>query len=138
MIIIHTTILSIGLLISVFAFVILPSILNTIILSFFIFALILKYIFERQQKRSWGTISSAQSNRPLDLATIRVFASSTNKLIQTKVSNDVGRFFFLLENGNYRLIVNRFGYQQYESNVEIKKEGERAVKLDIKLMSNSK
>lgn len=61
----------------------------------------------RGKREKWGSVYNSLSKLPVDLAIIRLINAETNKIIQTKVTSSDGRYFFVVNNGKYRLEVKK-------------------------------
>jgi len=73
--------------------------------------------FWRRKRKGYGVVYNAMSKTPVDLAMVRLFliedeANPTRgRLIQSRVTDRAGRFFFLIQPGKYRLVAQRAGFQ---------------------------
>lgn len=101
---------------------------------------LLQYLFTapvllvgRRKRRAFGIVYNAISKLPVDLATVRLFrlpdpavggtppggggeppaegVAETGKLVQSRVTDRGGRYFFLANPGRYRLMVMKQGYE---------------------------
>ncbi|MFA6492841.1 MAG: YCF48-related protein [Patescibacteria group bacterium] len=64
----------------------------------------------RRRRKPWGIVYDSLTGKPVDLAIIRAFDVKTKRLVATKVTNENGRFHFLLSKGNYYVTVTKAGY----------------------------
>ena len=129
---INFTLLLIGSLFSLFLALIIPQILNYLVLLFYIILLILRIILDRTSVRSWGEVKDMVSRLPLSLAIVRIFNEKENFLMATKVTDEKGKFNFLISKGGYYLTCVKGGYKPYQSEtLDIKKEG--IIKMDVKM-----
>ncbi len=60
-------------------------------------------ILGRGKREKWGSVYNSLSKLPVDLALVRLINAQTNKIMQTKVTSSDGRYFFVVNNGKYRL-----------------------------------
>ncbi len=67
-------------------------------------------LFARREKKGYGTIFNSLSKMPLDLAIIRVRDAGTNRVMQTKVTDHLGRYVFFLRPGAFTLEVTKQGF----------------------------
>jgi PAS domain-containing protein len=89
----------------------------------------------------WGTVLNANTYEPLNLAIVRLFDYDSNKLVETAVTDDNGRFGFFVKPGRYYLTTdkenfhfpsrNRSGYHGEIIEVRTKEEG--IIKVNILL-----
>ncbi len=103
------------------------AVASTIILaSFFDLLPFLQYLFTspflllwRRKRKGYGVVYNAISKRPLDLATVRLYkmpddwqgeSGVTGKLIQSRVTDKEGRYYFVPSPGRYRLSALKVGY----------------------------
>lgn len=64
----------------------------------------------RRKRKPWGVVFDALSGKPVDLAIVRLFDAETRHLIETKVTDDHGRFNFLVAKGRYYITITKTGY----------------------------
>ncbi|MDO8622505.1 MAG: hypothetical protein Q7R80_04705, partial [bacterium] len=68
-------------------------------------------LFGRRKRKGWGTVYASISKRPLDLVTVRLVDATTKKVVQTEVTDHLGRFSFVVKRaGTYRIEAQRQGY----------------------------
>ena len=67
-------------------------------------------LFGRMRKRKWGVVFNSLTKQPVDLAIIRLVHFETKLVIQTRVTDKLGRYWFLAKKGNYLLEVVKPGY----------------------------
>lgn len=60
--------------------------------------------------KPWGIIYNSQTKQPVVLATVRLFSADDKKLLQTIVTDQEGRFNFLVQPGSYYLEVVKEGF----------------------------
>ena len=87
----------------------------------------------------WGTVLDSSNYEPVNLAIVRLFDNSNNKLVETAVTDDNGRFGFFVKPGGYYITVgkdeyhfpsqNRAGYHGEMIDVRSKEEG--IIKVNI-------
>lgn len=53
--------------------------------------------FGKKKRREWGVVYDSLTKQPIDLALVRLFDQETNKLVETRVTDAVGRFLFIVE-----------------------------------------
>jgi hypothetical protein len=67
-------------------------------------------LFGRGKREKWGTVYNSLSKIPVDLAMVRLINADTNRLVQTKVTSSDGRYFFVINPGNYRIEIRKEKY----------------------------
>ena len=65
------------------------------------------FFFRRKKQTAWGTVYNSLSRLPEDLAIVKLYDAKTKKLISTQVTDDNGRFVFLVPVGQYQLEVTK-------------------------------
>jgi cysteine-rich repeat protein len=82
--------------------------------SFFNFLTYLQYLLTqplaalfRRRRKKWGTVYHALTKQPIDLAIVRLYQEQDNKLVQSRVTDKLGRYNFLMEPGSYYLTVTK-------------------------------
>jgi len=63
-------------------------------------------LFRRKRKR-WGVVYNSLSKEPVDLAIVRLYKKENNRIVQSKVTDKLGRYSFLASAGNYYITVTK-------------------------------
>ena len=65
-------------------------------------------LFRKKKKRKqWGTVYNSLTKMPVDLAIVRLLSATTKKVVQSRVTDGQGRFFFFAKPGDYILDVRK-------------------------------
>ncbi|MBI4121998.1 MAG: hypothetical protein HY461_01565 [Parcubacteria group bacterium] len=64
-----------------------------------------------KKRRFYGIVYDSITKEPIALSIVRAYDKATGKLVATQVSDKLGRYDFLLNQGSYRLEVNKPQYQ---------------------------
>lgn len=103
---------SIGLAVTAVSFVISPT---PLVGGFLILHAVSHFMFRRiampKKPESWGVIADADG-KPLEQAVVRVFDKQYNKLLDTQVTDDKGRYAFLVGKNDYYLMIEKPGFQK--------------------------
>lgn len=67
-------------------------------------------LFWRRRRNKWGVVYDAVSKQPIDLAIVRLYRLADGRLVQSRVTDKFGRYFFLVDPGEYRLGVTKRGF----------------------------
>ncbi|MBI2482590.1 carboxypeptidase regulatory-like domain-containing protein [Candidatus Uhrbacteria bacterium] len=70
-------------------------------------------LLARRKRKAWGTVYASLTKRPVDLATVRLVDTVAGRVVQTAVTDHLGRFTFLVQRpGTYRLEIQhpKFAY----------------------------
>lgn len=87
-----------------------PS-LASIVVPFFQFAFLQPLLlFGRKKRQTWGQIYNSFTKLPIDLAMVRLLDGKTKRVLQSRVTDAQGRYFFIAEPGNYFIEVNKPGF----------------------------
>ena len=68
-------------------------------------------LITRRKKRGWGVIYNSITKRPVDLSIVRLYNFETKKLVQTRVTDKMGRYQFIVKPGKYFLEVSKKEYK---------------------------
>jgi len=87
----------------------------------------------------WGTVLSSGSYEPVNLAIVRLFDNSNNKLVETAVTDDNGRFGFFVKPGEYYMTVDKDDFHfpsksqagYHGEIIDVKSKEEGIIKLNI-------
>lgn len=107
--------LIIGILTSLFAAIVVPSVINLGILGFYLVMAGIKIILAGITVKSFGSVTDKVTRTALPLAVVRIFDADRNWLLATKATDDAGRFKFLVTAGNYYLTCAKPSYRAYQS-----------------------
>ncbi|MFA5134215.1 MAG: carboxypeptidase regulatory-like domain-containing protein [Patescibacteria group bacterium] len=64
----------------------------------------------RRRRRPWGIVFDSTTGMPVARAIVRIFSREFNKLKESQITDEEGRFGFLIEPDQYYLAVSRSGY----------------------------
>lgn len=67
-------------------------------------------LLRKRKYKTWGTVFDATTLAPVDLSSVRLVETVTNKIISTTVTNVTGAYLFLAKPGKYRVEVDKQGY----------------------------
>lgn len=75
--------------------------------------------FWRRKRKGYGVVYNAIGKTPIDLAVVRLYAlrndeeatPGSGRLLQSRVTDKGGRFFFLVPPGRYRLSATKVGFE---------------------------
>ena len=100
-----------GVILSVGVFIISPSIFagSMIGVQFVVMLLVLR-LAKPKKPKGWGVIYDEKTHRPVGNAIIRIFEPKYNKLVETALSDSLGRYSFLLGPNEYYATYNKPGY----------------------------
>lgn len=67
--------------------------------------------FGARKRKKWGVVYNAITKQPVDLAAVRLIHAQTGLVLQTRVSDANGRFYFHVKKGQYKIDASKTGYQ---------------------------
>lgn len=67
-------------------------------------------VFARRRRQGYGVVFDALTKRPIALAVVRLRQSDSGRVAQTKVTDQHGRYLFLVTPGTYTIEVIKAGY----------------------------
>lgn len=99
-----------------FALVIKPTPFTALLFG----AQLLAYLFFKRlivgkTVKRWGAIHNEKTGQPVEKAIVRIFALPYKKLLETQVTDKLGRYSFLVGGGKYFLTVSKEGYYKTET-----------------------
>ena len=116
--------LAIGTISSFIVVAVLPTSFNYFVFWLYLALDALQIFFAYHLRKPFGTVTDALSKDPLPLSVVRIFDNDKNWLLETKVSDRIGRFNFLLVPGNYYLTCDKNNYAPFHSDkIAVAKEG---------------
>lgn len=113
-----------------------PGLLTFVLLCVHILLFILFYrLGFKKAPKSWGKIFDKASRKPILNAIVRIYDKKYNKLLETRITDGLGRYSFLVNKNIYYLTVEKAGYQMYKSqDIDlVNNDVETIVKMDIGL-----
>ncbi len=129
---INPYLLVVGTALSVFMFILFPTIVNYVVLMAYVVLDGIKLWLNYATARPFGRVLDHSNLDPLPLSIVRAFNRGNNWLTSTHVSDEHGRFQFLLTPGNYYVTASKEGYKPFKSpELEFRKPG--IVNKDIEL-----
>ncbi|MCA9383885.1 hypothetical protein KC909_05995, partial [Candidatus Dojkabacteria bacterium] len=90
------------------------------------------WIKDRKKEQAWGVIYDAKKNTPVIFASVKLYQG--NKFIKEVITGREGKYGFVANQGQYKIIVDHPDYDTYIEDVTIEKEEGMAAR-DIALRS---
>ncbi len=79
-------------------------------LFYFLFNSLLELLGIRKRSRPWGIVYDSLSKKPLGGAVVKVIEADSGRIKEMRVTDNQGRFGFLVGKGRYHLTVAKGGY----------------------------
>jgi hypothetical protein len=130
----------VGLLVTGISFVVTPT---PVVGAFLVAHVGSFFLFRRlsigKRPTGWGIVLDASDREPLERAVVRIFDTQYSKLLETQVTDNKGRYGFLVGKNQYYVMAEHPGHKKFVSDpVEIKNEKEGGiVGIDISLLQDS-
>ncbi|MFH2063557.1 MAG: fibronectin type III domain-containing protein [bacterium] len=67
-------------------------------------------LFGARRRKKWGVVYDAITKQPVDLAIVRLLNDQTGRTVRSMVTDREGRYFFIVNDGSYRMTVAKSGY----------------------------
>jgi len=67
-------------------------------------------LFGRKKRKAWGQVYNSLTKLPVDLAMVRLLDAKTKRILQSRVTDTQGRYFFIAEPGEYLIEVTKPGF----------------------------
>ena len=77
---------------------------------YYLFNLILERLGLKRKRKPWGVVYDAVSKAPISIAVVRIFSHPQRRLLETRVTDNNGRFGFAVPAGDYFVTVTKPGF----------------------------
>jgi hypothetical protein len=118
-----------GVIISLWSCYVNPTFFNFFIFGIYMLIVIFKGFFAKSKK--YGTIVNSK-NKPEPFASINVLEAKTKKVVSRVISDTNGRYYILLEKGEYILSIRTVEGISVKRNISVKGKNILSQKLIIK------
>jgi hypothetical protein len=130
---INPYLLTIGTLISLGAVIIIPNLLNYTGFALYLVLDFLKIYFAFKYVKPYGRVLDASTKRAIPLAVVRAFEEKNHVLLGTKVTDEEGRFNFLLSPGTYYITCSKAGFSPFKSPaIPLRESGVASIDIELK------
>ncbi len=85
------------------------SLLNLLSYLRYLFTQPAAVLFRRRRKK-WGVVYNSLTKQPVDLAIVRLYKQENGQLVQSRVTDKVGRYNFIASPGRYYLTATKPGF----------------------------
>lgn len=113
------------------AVIISPSIWTGLLL---VSQILLYYLFKRvahpKKPKSWGIVYDKNTSKPVGKAVARLFSKQFNKLVLTEITDNNGRYSFMVGPNEYFVTFEKDGYQKATTGDIKIKEKDEVIKVD--------
>ena len=75
----------------------------------------MRRISKTKNRGRWGVVTDEVTKKPIPHAVVRLFSLPYHKLVETQVSDQRGRYYFLVGKNKYYVTVTQPGYWKTES-----------------------
>ena len=77
---------------------------------YYLFNLLLERLGLKKKRLPWGVVYDAASKAPISIAVVRIFSHPQRRLLETRVTDNEGRFGFSVPAGNYFITMTKPGF----------------------------
>lgn len=67
-------------------------------------------LYKRRRRKQWGVVYDSLRKIPVDLAIVRLLDGQSMRVLKSQVTDNQGRYLFIVKPGNYRLQVSKDGF----------------------------
>jgi hypothetical protein len=67
-------------------------------------------LIARRKRKQWGVVYNSLTKLPVDLAIVRLIDTDTKRIVRSAVTDRDGRYFFIVDEGNYLVSVVKPGF----------------------------
>jgi hypothetical protein len=67
-------------------------------------------LIARRRRKKWGVVYNSLSKLPIDLVIVRLLDATTGRIIRSAVTDKDGRYFFIIQKGQYKMVAAKAGY----------------------------
>lgn len=107
-------VVSLGL--GIIAFALRPTILTGLLFALqVVLYSLFKRLAEPPEPKTWGVVFDQETEKPIANAIVRIFEGKYNKLLESQVTDRLGRYHFRVGSNTYYLTVTRPGYFKTET-----------------------
>jgi hypothetical protein len=123
--------LAAGILFAIVLIIVSYNIVYVLSLGFYILIAIFEFLRTRRG-RPYGVVTDVFGH-PLDMTIVRIYEKRTNRLIETDVNDNEGRFKFLVNPGVYYITATKPGYIDFKSHIMYLEKEKTMVSVNIKM-----
>jgi hypothetical protein len=110
---VKTPLLVLGIVLSTIFFIHNPTLMN--ILTLLIYVVIVGYELHLLfQPHASGNVYDIMGNKPVESSVIRIYNEKTGQLVATKMSDEHGRYYYLVDPGEYQIKTTKENFEQSE------------------------
>ncbi|MFA6100101.1 MAG: fibronectin type III domain-containing protein [Patescibacteria group bacterium] len=103
-----------GVIIAAISFIISPSwLIAAILIVQILFYLLFRKLALPAKSKPWGKVYDASTRKPIQGAVVRIFDHKFNKLLETQLTDDQGRYGFFADQNTFYITVERAGYNKF-------------------------
>jgi len=123
----------VSLILSAVFLAIIPGVLTAALLAIqIIFYLLFLRLAYPKRPKSWGIVYNEHNKKPLERAVVRVFDNQYNKLLETQITDQKGRYSFLVGRNEYYMFYEKNGFEKKQGNpINLKNNPEPTASLGV-------
>jgi len=90
---------------------------------YFLFSSFLEFLGIKKRRRPWGVVYESISKKPIAGAVVKISETESGRVREMRITDDEGRFGFLVEKGIYNLIVVKNGFAYPSKKITLNQKG---------------
>lgn len=103
--------LFLGLIMALFVYWVNTDWFNGLVVVLYLLLILTKFFLMRSKSHPWGKVMNIDTGQTVPGVVLRIFDKKYNKLLETKVTDQKGRFSFMLPKGEYYIRVMSYSYK---------------------------
>lgn len=90
---------------------------------YFFFSSFLEFLGIRKRRRPWGVVYESLNKKPIAGAVVKIIEADSLRVRETRITDNEGRFGFLVEKGIYNLTVTKSGFSFPSQKINLNAKG---------------
>ncbi len=121
-----------GIVLTAFSFYVSPSLYigSFLIIHIIIYTLFVVYVKPKKPK-TWGIVYDRQTKKPIKKVIIKLFSNQYNRLITSQITDNNGRYAFLVGPSQYKIVLEKKGYKPVEKVINVEATEKAVISEDL-------
>ena len=124
-----------GFLLSVFALILAPTLLNFLVFTLYLVGFVIATVIRIRRRRPWGYVVESANGRAVPSAFVRIYDKLQGRQVDVQITDNLGRYSTRLSKGRYLLNVDVPNYafpSKKSKGVVTGKAGTKFIQADVK------
>lgn len=87
------------------------NIINFIFTLLYFFVIVMKFVSKLRKPQAWGIVYNSKTQVPVPSSFVKLYKEETNELMDTKITDNRGKYQFFVPKGDYLALVASTGYK---------------------------